>query len=211
MTLVTRNVPTSLATVERTKRSRFLAYAGLLAVAVASLTTVMTGCSSKDDATPAKAEGARLPLTEYNDTTILDMHDGSRLSWRLKTTHLVRWPGSELVHATPVDLTVFDSTGKLLMRVTADSGAVDEAVNFLLARGRVHGTSSKGMDLQTDSLRWSKIHNQVTTEAKVRVKSENGDVLTGKGFISDANLDHWQILSDVKGVFQQAGDRAEGL
>jgi hypothetical protein len=97
------------------------------------------------------------------------------------------------------------------MRVTADSGAVDEAVNFLLARGNVHGLSSKGMELKTDSLRWSKIHNQVTTEASVRVKSENGDVLTGRGFISDANLDHWQILSDVKGVFQQVGERAGEL
>jgi LPS export ABC transporter protein LptC len=175
------------------------------------VSVVAIAACSRDEVPKAKTAGATLPLTEYRDTTILDMHDGSRLSWRLKTTHLVRWPGSELVHATPVDLTVYDSTGNLLMRVTADSGAVDEAVNFLLARGRVHGVSSKGMDLQTDSLRWSKTHNQVTTEARVRVRSENGDVLTGRGFVSDANLDHWQILSDVKGVFQQVGDRAGEL
>jgi LPS export ABC transporter protein LptC len=123
----------------------------------------------------------------------------------------VRWPGSELVNASPVDLSVFDSLGAPLMRVTADSGAVDEAVNFLLARGNVHGVSSKGMELRTDSLRWSKTLNQVTTEAAVRVVSENGDLLTGRGFVSDANLDHWQILSDVQGVFQQPGERADEL
>lgn len=169
-----------------------------------------TGCS-RSEVPDVKADGKRLPLTEYRDSTVLDMHDGSRLSWRLRTTHLVRWPGSELVHASPVHLTVYDSSGQFLMRVTADSGAVDEAVNFLLARGNVHGVSAKGMELTTDSLRWSKSLNQVTTEAKVRVVSENGDILTGRGFVSDANLEHWQILSDVQGVFQQAGERAGEL
>ena len=143
-----------------------------------------------------------MPLTEYHDTTILDMHDGSRLAWRLTTTHLARWPGSELVQASPVDLAVYDTTGVSAMRVTADSGAVDEAATFLLAHGHVHGLSAKGMHLYTDSLRWSKSLNQVVTEADVRVISELGDTLTGRGFVSDAKLDHWQILSGVRGVFR---------
>jgi LPS export ABC transporter protein LptC len=173
------------------------------------LLALATACSRKDNEPGKAGPGSKvLPLTEYNDTTVLDMHDGSHKAWRLTTLHLVRWPGAALVHATPVDLSMFDSTGAFLMRVTADSGAVDEAVNFLLARGHVFGRSAKGMELRTDSLRWDKALNQVVTEASVRVLSENGDFLTGKGFISDANLDHWQILSDVKGVFQQAEDRA---
>jgi hypothetical protein len=121
---------------------------------------------------------------------------------------MVRWPGSELVHAAPVDLEVFDSTGAFLVRVTADSGSVDEPVNFLLAKGNVHGRSAKGMELFTDSLRWSKTLDHVSTEAEVRVISENGDELTGRGFVSDANLDRWQILSDVRGVFPDAEERA---
>lgn len=181
--------------------------AGLLPVAFGLF---LSGCAKIEvprDAGDAKS----LPLTEYHDTTVLDMHDGSRLSWRLTTLHLVRWPGSELVHASPVDLRVFDSTGALAVTVTSDSGAVDEAVNFLLARGAVHGRSARGMELFTDSLRWSKSLNQVTTEATVKVVSENGDTLTGRGFVSDANLDHWQILADVSGVFQDAAERSGGL
>jgi LPS export ABC transporter protein LptC len=172
------------------------------------LVAAFTACSRKDDARKYPHDAKTLPLTEYDDTTVLDMHDGSHKAWRLVTTHLVRWPGAELVHATPVDLSMYDSVGAFLMRVTADSGAVDEAVTFLLARGRVFGRSAKGMELRTDSLRWDKRLNEVRTDAKVRVLSENGDILTGTGFTSDANLDHWQILSDVKGVFQQAEERA---
>ena len=172
------------------------------------LLALLAACSRKGDETKYPHDAKVLPLTEYNDTTILDMHDGSHKAWRLVTLHLVRWPGAELVHATPVDLSMFDSTGAFLMRVTADSGAVDEAVTFLLARGHVFGRSAKGMELRTDSLRWNKSLNEVATEASVRVVSENGDILTGKGFVSDANLAHGQILSDVKGVFQQAEERA---
>jgi LPS export ABC transporter protein LptC len=209
---LSRNVPTEFEDGPHLVRPRFstrIQRFFQLALGLATLGLAMA-CSKVDTPT-VKTDGAPLPLTEYKDTTVLDMHEGSRLSWRLKTTHLVRWPGSELVHATPVNLTVYDSSGNFMMRVTADSGAVDEAVNFLLARGNVHGVSGKGMELRTDSLRWSKTLNQVTTEAKVRVVSENGDILTGRGFISDANLDHWQILSDVQGVFQQVGERAGEL
>ncbi|MCD6023595.1 MAG: hypothetical protein K0Q91_511 [Fibrobacteria bacterium] len=173
------------------------------------LLAAFTACSRKGDETKYPHDARRLPLTEYDDTTVLDMHDGSHKAWRLVTTHLVRWPGAELVHATPVDLSMYDSVGAFLMRVTADSGAVDEAVTFLLARGRVFGRSAKGMELRTDSLRWDKRLNEVRTDAAVRVLSENGDILTGRGFTSDANLDHWQILSDVKGVFQQAEERVD--
>lgn len=180
-----------------------------LPVACALLLAALAGCSRGDAPRRKAGEAAPQPLTEYHDTTILDMHDGSRLAWRLTTTRLVRWPGSELVQADPVDLSVYDSSGGAMMRVTADSGAVDEAATFLLARGDVHGVSAKGMQLFTDSLRWSKSLNQVVTEADVRVISEAGDTLTGRGFVSDANLDHWQILSGVRGVFRDA-DRVVG-
>lgn len=148
-----------------------------------------------------------LPLAEYRDTTILDMYEGSRLSWVLKTKYLVKWPRTEMVRARPVDLVVYDSLGKVLVRVTSDSGAVDEGISFLVASGHVHGHSEKGVDITSDSLRWNKAINQISTDARVRVISEDGDILTGKGFISDAKLDNWQILSDVKGVFQKVEER----
>jgi LPS export ABC transporter protein LptC len=174
---------------------------------VAFILLLLAGCARVGDAPTAKGPKRELPLAEYKDTTILSMYEGSRLSWILKTKYLVKWPRTDLVRAKPVDLVVYDSLGKTLVRVTADSGAVDEAVSFLAASGHVHGHSEKGVDIQSDSLRWNKAINQISTEAKVRVVSEEGDVLTGKGFISDAKLDNWQILADVKGVFQKVEER----
>lgn len=166
-----------------------------------------TGCTHLDEPPKSKVPIKELPLAEYHDTTILDMYEGSHLSWILKTMHLVKWPRTDLVRARPVDLNVYDSLGKILVRVTSDSGTVDEAVSFLVASGHVHGHSEKGVDIVTDSLRWNKAINQISTEAHVRVVSEDGDILTGRGFLSDAKLDNWQILSDVHGVFRKVQER----
>ncbi len=165
------------------------------------------GCSHIEDTPKSKGPMKELPLAEYRDTTILYMYEGSRLSWILKTLHLVKWPRTDLVKVHPVDLIVYDSLGKTLVRVTADSGTVDESVSFLVASGHVHGHSEKGVDITSDSLRWNKAINQISTEAYVRVISEEGDRISGKGFISDAKLDNWQILSQVHGTFQKVQER----
>ena len=172
---------------------------------------LLLGCRAPEQPEAGGRTVKDLPLAEYRDTTVLDMHEGSRLSWRLTTFHLVKWPKSDLIHAEPVNLVVYDSLGAVLVFVTADSGIVDEPVNFMMAKGRVHGKSRKGMELRTDSLRWNKTANRVSTDARVFVVAENGDRLEGQGFVSDANLDKWQILSDVHGVFQKAGERAHEL
>ncbi len=166
-------------------------------------------CSKVDQEPQFTSTLKQIPLAEYQDSTVLDMYEGSRLSWIMHTKHLVKWSGSDLVHAMPVDLKVYDSLGKILIKLTADSGEVDEGQSFLSAAGHVHGHSTKGVDLQTDSLRWNKSANQISTQARVRVVSEDGDVLTGRGFVSDAKLDNWQILADVKGIFQKVKARVQ--
>jgi hypothetical protein len=65
----------------------------------------------------------------------------------------------------------------------------------------------KGASVRADSLLWNKKDNLVKTASYVRVVSEDGDVLQGVGFESDAQLDNWKILSDVTGIFQDAAKR----
>lgn len=169
---------------------------------------LLAGCTDLgQDQAAGKGPVRELPLSEYKDTVVLDMYEGSRKSWVLRTRHLVKWPRTDLVKARPVDLVVFDSLEKQAVKVTADSGSVDEAISFLAATGSVHAKSVKGVEIWTDSLRWNKSLDQINTEARVRVVSEEGDVLTGRGFVSDAKLDNWQILADVKGVFQKVEER----
>jgi hypothetical protein len=61
------------------------------------------------------------------------------------------------------------------------------------------------MELETDSIIFDKESDRIHTNARVRVKTENGDILTGKGFRSDAYLNRWEILSDIRGQFKDLG------
>ena len=63
--------------------------------------------------------------------------------------------------------------------------------------------------MRSDSLLYSKATDRVTTDADVRVVSRDGDVLQGKGLVSDSRLRDWKILSDVRGIFQDAGPRLQ--
>ena len=87
---------------------------------VAFLLLVVIGCSHVDEQPKSKGPSKELPLAEYRDTTILDMYEGSHLSWILKTLYLVKWPRTDLVRARPIDLVVYDSLGHVLVRVTSD-------------------------------------------------------------------------------------------
>ncbi len=172
------------------------------------LCLAVVGCSrSEHEGEELGIATEKRPVAEYTGTTHLDMHEGSHLSWTLRTEHLVRQSATDLVRAKPVNMTVYDSLGQEMVWVTADSGAVDEQLSFLSARGNVHVRSVKGVEVNSDSLRWNKASDQISTEAKVRVVSEDGDVLSGKGFVSDAKLDRWQILGQVRGVFQKVQER----
>lgn len=182
----------------------------LMASFAVILCLLLPGCSHDEEwVAETEVEVGELPVTRYHDSTMLEMFEGSRLSWRMHTVSLEKWQGSDVVKAKPVDLVVNDSLGTPALWVEADSGTVDEQVTFLTARGNVHVRSAKGVQVWTDSLRWNKQSDQVSTEAKVRVVSEEGDELSGRGFISDANLDNWQILNDVKAVFHKVEERLQ--
>src|SRR5262245_61826719 len=88
----------------------------------------LISCTNLEKEPKDKGPKRDLPLAEYRDTTVLDMYEGSRLSWILKTSYLVKWPRTDLVKAKPVNLIVYDTLGKEAVRVTSDSGTVDEAI-----------------------------------------------------------------------------------
>ena len=84
---------------------------------------------------------------------------------------------------------------------------MDLKFTYVYAYGHVYALTPKGASVRSDSLIWNKKSNQVTTQSYVRVVSEDGDVLQGQGFVSDAHMDNWRILSNVTGIFQDAARR----
>lgn len=135
----------------------------------------------------------------------VDFWQSDTLTWRMVTKTLRQDPTSQRVWAEPVDLTAFTQKGAIAAHIVADSGTMDRGMRFFFARGHVVASNKTGMELKTDSIVFDKESDRIHTNARVQVKTENGDVLTGKGFRSDAYLNRWEILSDIRGQFKDLG------
>ena len=140
-------------------------------------------------------------------TTLLDSYDKDVLNWKLKTAYLERWADKEIVTVRPVFVDIYDSIGERVAFLRADSGSLDMTFTYVYAYGHVYALTPKGASVRADSLLWNKKDNLVRTASYVRVVSEDGDVLQGVGFESDAQFDNWKILSNVTGIFQDAAKR----
>ena len=147
------------------------------------------------------------PQMLFTDTTLLDCYDKDILSWKLKTAYLERWSDKEVVFMRPVLVDIYDSVGERVAFLRADSGRMDMKFTYVYAYGHVYALTPKGASVRADSLMWNKRDDKVHTDSYVRVVSEDGDVLQGKGFESDARMDNWRILSNVTGIFQDAAKR----
>ena len=147
----------------------------------------------------------RTPDAEFHGGARVDFWQSDTLAWRLNTEALRQEPGSQRVWSRPVDLTAYDKARQSVAHVLADSGTMDRGMRFFRARGHVVGSNHTGMELRTDSLVFDKESDRIFTSAKVRVRTETGDILTGTGFRSDAYLNRWEILSDVHGQIRDLG------
>ncbi|MBF0431540.1 MAG: LPS export ABC transporter periplasmic protein LptC [Fibrobacteria bacterium] len=147
------------------------------------------------------------PLLELKDSTSIEMFDGSALAWSLKTSYMKQESGTRVLFGRPIQMIMYDSLEHEAAWVEADSGSADENITFVSVWGNVYARNRDGACVEADSLIWKKRSGQISTEGWVKVVSEEGDTLTGVGFISDDKLENWKILSDVRTVIQKVEKR----
>ena len=174
-------------------------------VPVALCVALLMGCEEIEEEKPWIHVDR--PQMLFTDTTLLDCYDKDVLSWKMKTAYLERWADKEVIFVRPVLVDIYDSVGERVAFLRADSGRMDMKFTYVYAYGHVYALTPKGASVRADSLLWNKADNMVRTDSYVRVVSEDGDVLQGKGFESDAKMDNWRILSNVTGIFQDAARR----
>ena len=172
---------------------------------VLALGAVLVGCAEIEEEKPWVHVDR--PQMLFTDTTLMDSYDKGVLSWKLKTAYLERWADKDEVLVRPVLVDIYDSLGERTAFLRADSGRLNMKFTYVYAYGHVYALTPKGASVRADSLLWNKKDNLVKTESYVRVVSEEGDVLQGQGFESDAKMDNWRILSNITGIFQDAARR----
>ncbi len=154
----------------------------------------LVGCQGKPSSTPSGAE-IRLPDQEARDFTLTESSEGKK-SWTLRASYAAMYNDRNLVDAQTVRIDFFNDKGEVYSTLVADEGLVHQRTNDLEARGRVKVVTTKGVTLETDSLRWINTSGKIVSDAFVKVTRKD-DVVTGLGFESDPNLDHFHLSRDV--------------
>jgi LPS export ABC transporter protein LptC len=101
----------------------------------------------------------------------------------------------------------FSKEGKHASRVTAEKGQVDEFRKDLLATGDVVAATDSGATLRTPALRWDNKSRHIVSDAEVIVTTAT-DTLYGIGFVSDENLENWEIQKPTGRTFRTWERRA---
>lgn len=168
------------------------------------LAVALSGCQGRTPSTP-RGEEIRIPDQEARDFTLTESSEG-RKNWTLWASYAAMYNDRNLVDAQTVRIEFFDDQGAKNSTLVADQGLVHQRTNDLEARGNVRVVTTSGVTLETDSLRWRNARRKIVSDAFVKV-TRGGDVVTGYGFESDPNLEHFHLAREVRAeVRDEAGE-----
>jgi len=153
-----------------------------------------------------------VPDQELWDATITFTRDGIPVAV-IQAGHISKFSRRSVTYLdSNMVVDFFSKEGKHASRLTAEKGQVDEVRKDLLATGnvvvadpRVRGDS--GATLKTPALRWDNRSRRIISDAEVIVTTAT-DTLYGIGFVSDENLENWEIQKPTGRSFRAWERRA---
>ena len=171
------------------------------ALALVLLAAPLAGCAGEEPVftTP---RAANLPSQEVTDFSLRESDTG-RPEWILESKYAATYSSRGLIVANDVTIDFYDSAGEKYSRLTAREGTVQQPQNDMEARGHVVVTTTDGVRIETESLRFLNRQGKIVSEEFVRLE-RNGDVVTGIGFESDPSLEHFQIKRQVRATVQSS-------
>jgi LPS export ABC transporter protein LptC len=173
----------------------------LVALGLGLLVVPFAGCSGEEPVV-STPRAANLPSQEVTDFSLRESDTG-RPEWILESKYAATYSGRGLIVASDVTIDFYDSAGEKYSRLTAHEGTVQQPQNDMEARGKVVVTTTDGVRIETESLRFLNRQGKIVSEEFVRLE-RNGDVVTGIGFESDPSLEHFQIKREVRATVQSS-------
>jgi len=162
------------------------------------------GCGSEDRVVPrpTPTSTAELPSQEVRDFSLEESDTGTP-EWILSSRYAATYSGRGVILARGVAIDFFDTKGVKYSHLTAREGEIKRPSNDMEARGNVVVTTTDGVKIQTESLRFLNRERKIVSDAYVRLE-RRGDVVTGVGFESDPSLEHFVIKREVKAQVQSS-------
>jgi LPS export ABC transporter protein LptC len=176
--------------------------ARVLALAFVVAAAALAGCGGEEKPIPG-TRPQNLPTQEVRDFTLRESNTG-RPEWILSARYAAVYGQRGVIVAQGVAIDFFDKDGNKYSHLTAREGEVQQGSNDMEARGNVVVTTTDGVRIQTESLRFLSRQNRIVSDDFVKLE-RHGDVVTGVGFESDPSLEHFAIRREVRAQVQSGG------
>ncbi len=172
------------------------------------MTVVLLGwtCSRKETTATDSEKKKKLPDQEIWDFQAKSTVNG-RLEAVIRAGHMLRFNRDELMlFDAGVQVDFYDENGEHASVLTANTGEYNSKTEDVKAIGNVVVVSDSGITLYTEELFYYRQRDQIISNTNVRVETEEGHILHGVGFRSDAQMNSWQIDKPHDGVAPEGVD-----
>jgi LPS export ABC transporter protein LptC len=143
-----------------------------------------------------------LPEQEIWNSTII-MSRGGETSSIIHAGHIARYKQkTETLLDSGVTVDFFDKQGQHTSVLTSEEGMVEGEENNLSAWGNVVIVSDSGQVLRTEAIRWDGTTDKIVSDTFVTITSAL-DTLHGIGFVSDAQLENWEIKKPTGKTYRE--------
>ncbi len=173
------------------------------------MTFCLGGCSELQ---PEKSEQTAQdtgPTQSFRNLELRETSEG-KLEWVLRARQAWRQSSSAPTQMESLRVDFYQGTTEIRSVLTADSGRVDSRKGRLMAKGSVVVITREGNRLETEELYWDRKEAKVYSDLAVRLEQKT-DVLTGVGFESDPNLEHFRLFKDIHASVTEEGEIEGGL
>ena len=164
---------------------------GGLAVAL----PLLAGCGQQRSTGPVGSAG-ELPDQEVRNFVLTETDQGSPV-WKLYARYAAMYDARNSIVARGVRVDFYDKQGKKTSELNAREGEIDQRTRDMTARGNVVIQTTEGTRMTTEEMRFLNQTQKVRSDGLVRVERA-GDVLTGVGFESDPQLEHYEFKQKVR-------------
>jgi LPS export ABC transporter protein LptC len=137
-----------------------------------------------------------LPDQEVRNFVLTETDQGSPV-WKLYARYAAMYDARNSIVARAVRVDFYDAQGTKTSELSAREGEIDRLSRDMTARGNVVLQTTEGTRMSTEELQFLNGKQRIISDKFVRVE-RGGDVLTGIGFESDPNLEHFEFKRQVQ-------------
>lgn len=150
-------------------------------------------CKSK----PAQQTSENLPSQIITGFTLYESSSGQK-QYRLYAEKAFVYEDANKIMVNKPFIIFYNEDGSVSSTLNAQRGRVNTQSSDLFAQDSVFVQTSDSTILRTDSLVWNNRGRIITTDAWVKIETNQG-LIEGQGLISDAALKKIEIKSSVTG------------